>query len=244
MRVPEATRQSPPADLHERLILALDVPDIAAAQALVEELGNSISHYKIGLELAMSGDYFVLLRWLLDRGKRVFADLKFYDIPATVGAAVRQLRDSGATLLTVHAERGVVEAAATHAGDQLSILAVTVLTSMSQRDLTDTGITTPLAELVQQRAALAIAAGADGVVASGHEAAELRRTLGDPVLIVTPGIRPAFAAGAQDQARVMTPRAAFENGASHIVVGRPIRGADDPRAAALAIQAEIADAWR
>jgi orotidine-5'-phosphate decarboxylase len=234
----------PPADLHDRLILALDVPDLDSAKALVSQLGDSISHYKIGLELAMTGDYFVLMRWLLERGKRVFADLKFHDIPATVGAAVRQLRDSGATLLTVHAERGVVEAAAEHSGDQLKILAVTVLTSMSQQDLTDAGIPTPLDELVRIRAELALSAGADGVVASGHEAAALRERLGADALIVTPGIRPAFATDAQDQARVVTPQTAFERGASHIVVGRPIRAAADPRAAALAIHAEIAATWQ
>jgi orotidine-5'-phosphate decarboxylase len=224
----------------DRLILALDVPDIESATALVGQLGDSVTHYKIGLELAMSGDYFVLLRWLLEHDKLVFADLKFHDIPATVAAAVRQLRDSGATLLTVHGERAVVEAAAANSGDSLAVLAVTVLTSMSQQDLTDSGISTPIAELVERRAIQAIAAGADGVVASGHEAAALRATLGPDPLIVTPGIRPAFAAETQDQARVMTPRAAFDNGASHIVVGRPIRGAADPRAAAEAIQAEIA----
>lgn len=224
----------------DRLILALDVPDIESARALVGQLGDSVTHYKIGLELAMSGDYFVLLRWLLQQDKLVFADLKFHDIPATVAAAVRQLRDSGATLLTVHGERAVVEAAAANSGDSLAVLAVTVLTSMSQQDLTDSGISTPIAELVERRAIQAIAAGADGVVASGHEAAALRATLGPAPLIVTPGIRPDFAAETQDQARVMTPRAAFDNGASHIVVGRPIRGAADPRAAAEAIQAEIA----
>ena len=242
--MPEASPSQPPADLHDRLILALDVPDLDAAKALVDQLGDSITHYKIGLELAMSGDYFVLMRWLLARGKRVFADLKFHDIPATVGAAVRQLRDSGATLLTVHAEPGVVAAAAEHSGDQLKVLAVTVLTSVSQQDLTDAGIPTPVAELVRKRAELALAAGADGVVASGHEAADLRQRLGAGALIVTPGIRPAFATATQDQARVVTPQTAFERGASHIVVGRPIRGAADPRAAALAIQQEIAAVWR
>lgn len=238
------TVQNPPSDLHERLILALDVPDLDAAKALVTELDDSISHYKIGLELAMSGDYFVLLDWLLEKNKRVFVDLKLHDIPATVAAAVRQLRDCGATLLTVHGERAVVAAAAENAGDRLRVLAVTVLTSMSQQDLTDSGIPTPLEELVQRRAQLALAAGAAGVVASGHEAARLRSLLGPSALIVTPGIRPAFSSGTQDQARVMTPAAAFRNGASHIVVGRPIRGAADPRAAAVAIQEEIAAAWQ
>jgi orotidine-5'-phosphate decarboxylase len=241
--VPGSIPKNSPADPRDRLILALDVPDLDAAKALVGELGESVTHYKIGLELAMSGDYFILLSWLLEQNKRVFADLKFHDIPATVGAAVRQIRNTGATLLTVHGERAVVEAAAENAGEQLAILAVTVLTSMSQQDLTDSGISTPLAELVRRRAHQAVAAGANGVVASGHEAAALRSELGDAPLIVTPGIRPSFATATQDQARVMTPRAAFENGASHIVVGRPIRGADEPRAAAESIQAEIAAAF-
>jgi orotidine-5'-phosphate decarboxylase len=225
-----------------RLILALDVPDVEAAKSLVETLGDSVEFYKIGLEIAMSGDYFNLMRWLLDQGKQVFADLKFHDIPATVGAAVRQLRDSGASLLTVHGERAVVEAAAQNAGDRLAILAVTVLTSMSERDIAESGIQMDIASLVRHRAKLAIAAGADGVVASGHEARDLREQLGPEPLIVTPGIRPAFAAGKDDQARVVTPGMAFRNGASHIVVGRPIRAAADPRAAAVAIQAEIAAA--
>lgn len=240
----DSISQQPPADLRDRLILALDVPDLDSARALVEQLGDSVTHYKIGLELATTGDYFILLRWLLDRKKRVFADLKLHDIPATVGAAVRQLSDSGATLLTVHAERAVVEAAAENAGDDLKVLAVTVLTSISQADLTDSGITMPLADLVTHRAALAQSAGAHGVVASGHEAAALRERLGSEALIVTPGIRPAFSADTQDQARVVTPRVAFERGASHIVVGRPIRGATDPREAAELIQSEIAAAWQ
>ena len=237
-----ANQHSPAADQRDRLILALDVADFDSAKSLVTKLGDSITHYKIGLELAMTPEYFPLMRWLLDQDKRVFADLKLHDIPATVGAAVRQLRNCGATLLTVHAERGVVEAAAEHAGEHLKVLAVTVLTSISQRDLTEAGIPTPLEELVRTRAQLAVAAGADGVVASGHEAAALRSAIGAEPLIVTPGIRPAFATATQDQARVVTPQAAFERGASHIVVGRPIRSAADPRAAAEAIQAEIATA--
>ena len=226
----------------ERLIVALDVPDIKAAQRLVETLDDSVEFYKIGLELAMSDGYFELLRWLLGRNKRVFADLKLYDIPATVSAAVRQLADCGASLLTVHGERAVVAAAAASAGGSLKILAVTVLTSMSQDDLAASGITMDLGRLVQHRAAMAIAAGAAGVVASGHEARDLRALLGTEPLIVTPGIRPAFAAGRDDQARVVTPRLAIESGASHLVVGRPIRAAEDPYAAACAIQDEIAAA--
>lgn len=228
----------------ERLIVALDVPDMAQAKALVETLDDSVEFYKIGLELAMSGHYFELLRWLLDQKKRVFADLKLYDIPATVSAAVRQLADSGATLLTVHGERSVVEAAAGSAGDDLKIIAVTVLTSMTQDDLAASGIQMNVASLVRHRALTAVTAGAAGVVASGHEARELRAMLGAAALIVTPGIRPAFASGHDDQARVVTPEIAIGSGASHLVVGRPIRAATDPYAAAQAIQDEIAAALR
>ncbi len=223
----------------ERLIVALDVPDTDSAKALVETLADSVSFYKIGLEIAMSGRYFELMRWLLDQGKHVFADLKFYDIPATVGAAVRQLSDTGATFLTVHGERSVVEAAAENKGDHLKILAVTVLTSMSQEDLRSSGITMDVASLVVQRAQQSMSSGADGVIASGHEARALRARLGPDPFIVTPGIRPMTAA-VNDQKRVVTPTRAFEDGASHIVVGRPIRAAESPYGAASAMQREIA----
>jgi orotidine-5'-phosphate decarboxylase len=228
--------------VRERLILALDVPGIAAAKALVETLDDSVLFYKIGLELAMSGHYFELMRWLLDQDKRVFTDLKFYDIPATVGAAVRQLSDSGASFLTVHAERSVVEAAAENKGPQLQVLAVTVLTSMNEEDLAESGITLDVPSLVKRRAKLAIDCGADGVVASGHEARLLRDELGPEPWLVTPGIRPLDSSAVDDQKRIMTPRRAFELGASHIVVGRPIRSAKSPYDAAMAIQQEIASA--
>jgi orotidine-5'-phosphate decarboxylase len=238
-----ATKPAESALVSSRLIVALDVADIDAARALVETLDDSVRFYKIGLELAMSGHYFELMRWLLDNGKEVFADLKFHDIPATVGAAVRQLRDSGASLLTVHSDRGTMEAAAHEKGADLRVVAVTVLTSIGQEDLALMGIERDLAALALDRARLAMRSGCDGVVASGLEAAALRTALGPQALIVTPGIRPA-AGDLADQKRVVTPRAAFESGASYIVVGRPIRGADDPRAAALAIQSEIADVAR
>jgi len=224
----------------ERLIFALDVPDLAAAKKLVGTLGDSVAFYKIGLELAASAHYFELLSWLVERGNRVFADWKLYDIPATVGAAVRQLARSGASFLTVHGDRGVVAAAAAEKGERLKVLAVTVLTSVAPGDLAETGVTTPLDAYVEQRARRAVAAGADGVIASGLEAARLRAALGAAPLIVTPGIRPADAKGGDDQRRVVTPTRAFEAGADHIVVGRPIRDAADPRGAALAIQEEIA----
>ncbi|HEU4619612.1 MAG TPA: orotidine-5'-phosphate decarboxylase [Gammaproteobacteria bacterium] len=227
----------------ERLIVPLDVPDAERAKALVAELGGAVHFYKIGLELAMTPRYFELLDWLLEQDKRVFADLKFYDIPATVAAAVRQVRDLGATFLTVHGERSVTEAAAAEKGAHLKILAVTVLTSVEQQDLRDVGIEIPLGALAEARAKLALAAGCDGVIASGLEAARLRAALGPSALIVTPGIRPAGTAGGDDQRRVVTPREAFANGADYIVVGRPIRGAPRPREAAETIQAEIADCF-
>ena len=224
----------------ERLIVALDVPSSDAAKALVTRLGDLVVFYKIGLELALSRDYFALMDWLVARGKRVFADLKLYDIPATVAAAVRNLSSSGASFLTVHGERSVVEAAAANKGADLRILAVTVLTSMSDEDLRHSGITYSISELTALRARAALAAGCDGVVASGLEAAALRAQLGPKPLIVTPGIRPADGSSRDDQKRVVTARTALEAGADYIVVGRPIRAASDPVAAASAFQAEIA----
>jgi orotidine-5'-phosphate decarboxylase len=224
----------------ERLIFALDVPDLAAAKKLVGTLGDAVSFYKLGLELATAAHYFELLTWLVERGNKVFADWKLYDIPATVSAAVRQLARSGASFLTVHGDCAVVEAAATTKGEHLKVLAVTVLTSVAPTDLKDMGVEVPLEAFVEQRAKRAVAAGADGVIASGLEAARLRAALGAQPLIVTPGIRPADAKGGDDQRRVVTPTRAFTAGADHIVVGRPIRDAADPRAAALSIQEEIA----
>lgn len=218
------------------------MPDVDAAKRLVEQLGDSVEFYKIGLELTMTGRYFELLRWLADRGKLVFADLKLYDIPATVAAAVRGFADSGATFLTVHGERAVTAAAADAKGDHLKLLAVTVLTSITNADLREVGIETDVGALALARARLAAATGCDGVIASGLETQALRRELGPAPLIVTPGIRPAAGAGADDQRRVVTPADAIGAGADHIVVGRPIRAAADPVAAANAIQDEIARA--
>ena len=238
---------APVSDAHlppsRRLIVALDVPDAAAARALVEELGDAVEFYKIGLELAVSGGYFDLLDWLIRRDKHVFTDLKLYDVPATVAAAVRQLAGRGAEFLTVHGDRAIMQAAAAEKG-RLRILAVTVLTSMDGDDLRQQGIELDLPRLVLRRARLAMAAGCDGVIASGLEAAALRRTLGSQPFIVTPGIRPAGTAGGDDQKRIVTPAQALANGASHIVVGRPIRDAPSPRERAETIQAEIADALR
>jgi len=226
---------------NQRLIVALDVPDADAARTLVEELGNVVEFYKIGLELSASGGYFELLDWLINRDKRVFADLKFYDVPATVAAAVRQISGRGASFLTVHGDKSIMEAAVSEKS-RLQILAVTVLTSMDSKDLRQMGIELDVQSLVLERAKLAMAAGCDGVIASGLEAASLRETLGLGPVIVTPGIRPASKRSRDDQKRIVTPSQAFENGASYIVVGRPIRNAPNPRQIAETIQAEIASA--
>jgi orotidine-5'-phosphate decarboxylase len=223
----------------ERLIFALDVADLKVAKDLVARLDDSVVFYKIGLELATSRHYFELLDWLVGQDKKVFADLKLYDIPATVAAAVRQLARSGASFLTVNGDRAIAEAAAGAKGERLKILAVTVLTSVAPADLVEMGIGLALEELVLKRARQAVAAGCDGVIASGLEAASLRSALGAQPLIVTPGIRPADGAG-HDQRRVVTPTLALRAGADHIVVGRPIRDASDPYRAAAAIQEEIA----
>ncbi len=237
-----ASHPSQAIPARQRLIVAVDVPDAQSARALVEELGPACEFYKIGLELAMSGSYFELMDWLLAKNKRVFADMKFYDVPATVSAAVRQIRDRGASFLTVHGDRAIMEAAAAEKGETLQVLAVTVLTSLDKNDLEQMGIRDDVQTLVLRRARQAVAAGCDGIIASGHEARELRADLGTGPLIVTPGIRPADDTSRDDQKRIVTPALAIERGADYLVVGRPIRTAPSPRAAAEAIQAEIAKA--
>lgn len=226
----------------ERLIVALDVPSVAAAKALVERIGDAACFYKIGLELSSSGGYFELLRWLADRGNRVFADLKFYDIPETVRRAVANLRDSGASFLTVHGHRSIMEAAAKEKG-AMKILAVTVLTSFDERDLKEMGGSLSVADLVLARARGAAETGCDGVIASGLEAPRLKAAFGDRLLVVTPGIRPASSRPADDQKRTVDVVQAFANGADYIVVGRPVRDAPDPRKAAQGIQDSIAGSF-
>ena len=226
----------------ERLIVALDVPSAAQAKALAEKLGDAVRFYKVGLELFSAGGYFELIQWLAARGNKVFADLKLYDIPETVSRAVANLRSSGATFLTVHGHRSVMEAAAREKG-ALKILAVTVLTSFDRRDLEEMGATKSVEQLVLDRAQGAVETGCDGVIASGHEAAGLKAKFGNRLLVVTPGIRPAADQPADDQKRTVDVAQAFRNGADYIVVGRPIRSAKDPRAAALAIQSTIAKAF-
>jgi orotidine-5'-phosphate decarboxylase len=224
----------------DRLIFAMDVPDCDAAMALAEELGDAVTFYKLGLELMMSGRYFELLDWMLARDRKVFCDLKFFDIPATVGSAVRQLKDRGASFVTVHGNQSIMEAAAENKGDTLKVLGVTVLTSLDRGDLDDLGFDCDISALVLSRARRALEAGCDGVISSGLEVPKLRESVDDKLVVVTPGIRPVDNKPVGDQKRVVTVETAFENGADHIVVGRPIRDAESPRAAAEAIQATIA----
>lgn len=224
----------------DRLIFAMDVPDCERARKLAEELGDSVTFYKIGLELMMSGGYFELLDWMLARDKKVFCDLKFFDIPATVGSAVRQLKDRGASFVTVHGNQSIMEAAAENKGDSLKVLGVTVLTSLDRGDLDDMGFDCDVSDLVLSRARRALEAGCDGVISSGLEVPRLREFVDSKLLVVTPGIRPVDNKPAGDQKRVVTVDTAFSNGTDYIVVGRPIRDAGNPRAAAEAIQATIA----
>lgn len=224
----------------ERLIVALDVPRADEARALVEQLGDAAQFYKIGLELFMAGGYFELLDWLVARRKQVFVDLKFFDVPETVRSAVRALATSGATFATVHGNQAMMEAAAQDKGP-LKILAVTVLTSLDRGDLDDLGFACDVEKLVLSRARRALQAGVDGIVSSGLEAPLIRRELGDKLLVVTPGIRPVENKPVDDQKRTVDVAQAFRNGADYIVIGRPIRQAADPRAAALAVQRTIAE---
>lgn len=230
-----STKTIPPED---RLIFALDVPSVEEAKRLVTTLREAVQFYKVGLELFATGGYFELVDWLVGQGKKVFADLKLFDVPETVRSAVRQLSKRPITLTTVHGNDGILEAACREKGD-LKILAVTVLTSLDQGDLTDLGFSVDVHRLVLSRARRALEIGCDGVVSSGLEARALREHLGEKLLIVTPGIRPVENRPSDDQKRVVTVEQALRNGADYIVVGRPIRNAPEPYQAALAIQGTI-----
>ena len=220
----------------DRLIVALDVPTVSAAKELVTVLDDAVVFYKVGLELFMSGGAFELVTWLRERDKKVFVDLKFFDVPATVGRAVSQLNGLGITFATIHGNDAIMQAAAAAAED-VEILAVTVLTSLDRGDLSDLGFECDVSELVVSRARRAVVHGCSGVVASGQEAALLRRELGNTLLVVVPGIRPVD--NQDDQKRTVSAEQALRDGADYLVVGRPIRDADDPKAAAEQIQKEI-----
>jgi len=226
----------------ERLIFPLDVPSHAEALELVDELAEAVLFYKVGLELFLAGDHQRLLEELLSRGKRVFADLKLFDIPATVGRAVQQVARSGAHFVTVHGNDAMLEAAVANKGGALQVLSVTALTSLDRGDLDDLGFDCDVEALVLSRARRALALGCDGVVSSGLEAKRLKDETQGKLVVVTPGIRPVENREVGDQKRVVTPTQALRGGADYLVVGRPIRDARDPHAAAEAIQREIAEA--
>lgn len=226
----------------ERLIVALDLPDVASAEKLVTKLDGAVSFYKIGFELALAKDGLAFAEMLAHSGKKVFLDLKLHDIGNTVSRAVERAAERGMSFLTVHAFPQTMRAAVQGRGtSKLKILAVTVLTSWDDKDLAEAGYAASVADLVLKRAVQAREIGVDGIVASAAEASGIRKKLGKEILIVTPGIRPAgFEAG--DQKRIVTPKDAIKAGANYLVVGRPVTGADDPLKAAQSIVDEIAAA--
>ncbi|HIL20567.1 MAG TPA: orotidine-5'-phosphate decarboxylase [Candidatus Thioglobus sp.] len=219
--------------LEDRLIFALDVPEIDQAKDLVAELDDSVGFYKIGMELLMTGQYFDLLNWLIQQDKKVFVDLKFFDVPETVGRTIARLSDYGATFATIHGNQALMEKAAQTKGD-LKILAVTALTSLDRGDLDDLGFDCDVKDLVISRAKRAFEAGCDGVVSSGLEVPFLRGFVDNKLIAVTPGIRPV--ANDDDQKRVVDVATAFKSGSDYIVVGRPIKNAENRYQAASNIQ--------
>ena len=227
--------------VRDKLIVALDLPSVAAASAMVERLGDSVNFYKVGMELAYAGG-LPLVSELARAGKKVFLDLKLHDIPNTVARATEQVVELGATFLTIHAYPQTMKAAAAAAkGSGLKLLAVTVMTSYDDSDLKEAGYAFGVKDLVARRAGQARDAGIDGLILSPEETAAMRVLLGQGMLLVTPGVRPA-GADLADQKRVMTPARAIAQGANYLVVGRPGTQAPDPKAAAQAIVMEIAGA--
>ncbi|WP_375777804.1 orotidine-5'-phosphate decarboxylase [Bradyrhizobium sp. ma5] len=225
----------------DRLIVALDLPSVASAEAMIDRLGDSVTFYKIGYQLGYAGG-LTLAKQLAGSGKKVFLDLKMHDIGNTVARGVESVAALGATFLTVHAYPQTMKAAVeARAGSGLKILAVTVLTSYDDSDLHAAGYRLNVSDLVEARARQAQALGVDGIVSSPEEAAALRKIVGKQMNLVTPGIRPAGSATG-DQKRIMTPARAIAAGADYLVVGRPVMEAADPKAAAEAIHTEIAQA--
>jgi len=233
------TRQIEPAD---RLIVALDVKTADDAKRLVDRLGNVVSFYKVGIVLhTVSGTD--LVKWLIGRGKRVFLDLKFFDIRETVKEAVARVAELGVTFLTIHGNAEIIRGAVEGRGkSDLKLLAVTVLTNLDAADIKDLGFPVSVEELVLHRARMAAESGCDGIVASANEVVAIRKTLGQKLIIVTPGIRPQSSAP-DEQKRIATPADAILSGSDYLVVGRPIRSASDPRDAALKIIDEMRDAF-
>ena len=219
--------------LEDRLIFALDVPEISDAMDIVLELDDSVNFYKIGMEMLMTGQYFELLEWLIKKEKKVFVDLKFFDVPETVGRTIARLSDYGATFATIHGNQALMEKASQNKNN-LKILAVTALTSLDRGDLDDLGFSCDIKELVISRAKRAFEAGCDGIISSGLEVPFIREHIDNKLIAVTPGIRPVE--NDDDQKRVVDVATAFLNGSDYIVVGRPIKNADNRYEAASNIQ--------
>jgi orotidine-5'-phosphate decarboxylase len=226
----------------ERLIFAMDVPTHDEARRLVDQLGDSVRVYKLGLQIFMAGAYYELIEWLTGKGKKVFVDLKFFDVPETVKLAVAQLKNRGVSFATVHGNEAMLQAAVSEKNG-INILAVTALTSLDEKDMEDLGFKCNVKELVLSRAKRALSVGCDGVISSGLEVEELRKIHGDKFLIISPGIRPVENRTVDDQKRIATVKDAFGKGADYIVVGRPIRNAPNPREKAEQIQREIAEVF-
>lgn len=226
--------------LKDRIIVALDVDDPQKAKEMVKRCESHIGFFKVGLQLFMAS-WFEVVDWLLDRGHKVMLDLKFFDIPETVKLAVEQVNNRGVSFATIHGNDPIVRAAVEARGD-MKLLAVTVLTSFGEEDLRAMGMTQSIEDLVYYRARRALELGCDGVVSSGLEAGKLRDNLGEKLLIVTPGIRPGanVSDSSDDQKRIVTAGMAIQNGANHVVVGRPITKASDPIAVIEMMQQEIA----
>ena len=226
--------------IEDRLIFALDVPEVSEAKKIVAELDDSVNFYKIGMELLMTGQYFELLDWLIARDKKVFVDLKFFDVPETVGRTIARLSDYGATFATVHGNQALMEKAVENKHN-LKILAVTALTSLDRGDLDDLGFDCDVKDLVISRAKRAFEAGCDGIVSSGLEVPYIREHVDNKLRAVTPGIRPV--ANDDDQKRVVDVATAFKSGSDYIVVGRPIKNAENRYEAATNIQKIIRSAF-
>jgi len=219
--------------IEDRLIFALDFPEVSEAKKIVTELDDSVNFYKIGMELLMTGQYFELLNWLTAKNKKVFVDLKFFDVPETVGRTIARLSDYGATFATIHGNQALMEKAVENKNN-LKILAVTALTSLDRGDLDDLGFNCNVKDLVISRAKRAFEAGCDGIVSSGLEVPYIREHVDNKLIAVTPGIRPV--ANDDDQKRVVDVATAFMSGSDYIVVGRPIKNADNRYEAATKIQ--------
>ena len=219
--------------LEDRLIFALDVPEVSDAKEIVIELNDSVNFYKIGMEMLMTGQYFELLDWLIKKDKKVFVDLKFFDVPETVGRTISRLSDYGATFATIHGNQALMEKAAENKNN-LKILAVTALTSLDRGDLDDLGFSCNVQDLAISRAKRAFEAGCDGIVSSGLEVPFIREHIDNKLIAVTPGIRPVE--NDDDQKRVVDVATAFKSGSDYIVVGRPIKNAENRYEAASNIQ--------